>query len=124
MKTLRLVIVSLLIASSANADTLPFGCYVAYTNPTQCWEPSTITLDYIVSGSAVAYYGTAMAVMILEAKTHERDLGLCNSDYNTLAATTVQCVQQRDTANAAVIKLARYAKRLKKACGSACKKIR
>ena len=128
----KLILALTLIPSVAMADILPAGCYVqnlGRTNP--CWEP-LFSVQWSPSlASTNFHYGTAMANVMRESIGFAADFNQCLADrnyavnqYNLLATDYNIALDDKDFLLQAYGKMSTYAKKLKKACGVKCKKIK
>lgn len=140
-----IIAVALLLTGRAYAEYIPRGCYVAFSNPSQCWEAldsHTQWTSYNDRTEGAYYYGYTMEAVIADGRDMRAVIAKCNNDYNTLVSTTNSCnaslnnanansslhyswySQCYDSAKAASKKSDSLIKKLRKACGSKCKKIK
>ena len=128
MKRIALVL-SLLFPFLASATTmLPEGCYVAFSNPNYCFQIATGDIltwtqstDQSVLGPA---YGQTVAIILSKLQEDDNQLTQCISDYNGLVTQYNGRGTQISTLNASLTAQKKLVKKLKKACGTKCKKIK
>ena len=100
-----IIILSLFLATSVRAEYVPDGCYVAFSDISRCWAPPSLVVEWEAQPTkemGEAKYGS-INVIIEE---------WANLDLAVDIATT------KTRKDASLIK------KLRKACGSKCKKIK
>lgn len=136
----KLLFVLLFAPTIAAAQGLPSGCYGTYAdNPWMYCYNGTTTPNYTLNYSDWAYYyGYQMADRMLEAEGYlvralscEQDLNInatslnsCNSAYNAMTANRDAWYNSYNSTAASLSKANSLVKKLRKACGSKCKKIK
>lgn len=131
----KLLAFLLLIPSIAAAEFLPDGCYVAnfYRND-PCWFSNSPVYQWTAfdnQSTAVAFYGGPVATIIQSAANEQAAKNLCITQRNNaIAAYEAELARANNNYDVADYyetqfnKYNKYAKKLKKACGSKCKKIK
>ncbi len=95
MRLLALWIFStLLIATTARAEQIPDGCYVAFDNPNYCYVSYSGFYEWNTFGNrsyAQLKYGSAFEALLhqwnvrdIDATQASLDLSACNANYNSL----------------------------------------
>lgn len=135
----KLIIALILIPSIAVAEFLPDGCYVAhYYRSDPCWYSLTSVYQWNEQLALQNNYGNAVSNIALKSFDEERlknsclnDLAvadaenvLCVSDYNDLVNDYSALSASESALRQSLNKANAYAKKLKKACGVKCKKIK
>jgi hypothetical protein len=120
MRTLLIALSLIVGIGTAKAEAMPEGCYVSYANPGVCWSSSNGVTEWIESTDralTVYRYGTPIEAIIYEGISRENNrqewiaYGTETESRRAILANTV-------TKNTALIK------KLRKACGSKCKRIK
>lgn len=134
MRAIALLLSFLIFVSNVKAEQIPDGCYVAFNNPGFCYESPSGFYEWSAFGdknNTNLKYGYAAGAIILRAKELDSTLNICNSDYNTLLAERNSIASQNSTCIADYNNLVTpynknlaLIKKLRKACGSKCKKIK
>ncbi len=138
-KTLSALII-LLSTSSAFAEPIPDGCYVAFNDPNYCYESFTGLYEWIdySEQSNVAKYGSPMAAIIKSWSKEKSDStywynnylsefnarNSCANNYNSLLASNNSLVTDYNNLVTPYNKNLALIKKLRKACGAKCKKIK
>lgn len=142
MRTLLGLVLAILVSASVvRAEYLPDGCYVAFYDTSRCWSAFDGVAQWTVypDRSLGAYhYGDAVEAIIW---AHAGEQGLkqaCYNDYNSLLANYNSVTSDRSTCiddynslvdqyNGQLESLSRSAaliKKLRRACGKKCRKIK
>lgn len=121
----------LIATTAARAEYLPPGCYVAFSNTSRCWQAAdgvTQWTQYTNRTTGEQMYGTAIESIIYDGYEGDTALLQCGEDYNTAKSNSEthyawysECFESRkalDKSTSALIK------KLRKACGSKCKRIK
>lgn len=107
---------------------LPEGCYVAYTDPDYCYEVGYGNTMHWTEGSDQALlaqrYGWAMALVMSASFETGQQLDLCLNDYNGLVDQFNVNVNDYNYLLGKYKKQVTLVKKLRKACGVPCKKIK
>lgn len=145
----RLLLAIMLFPVSAISEVIPPGCYVAdYYRTDPCWEASDNYYNWTAFSNrqyGTDYYGETVEVIIHEEFLSSTALSDSIDDYNSLAiqynakldklsacesslsATTLANefhAANTASANANLAKANSLVKKLRKACGTKCKKIK
>lgn len=140
----RLILVLLLtLPSFARAEVIPPGCYVAdYYRLDPCWNASDNLYEWVGYSNrttGVGYYGGTVEAIIHKNELNKSDLSSCLTAYGNLQnqynandaghvnnynALYGEYSKVVDSANALLKKRDTLIKKLRKACGNACKKIK
>jgi hypothetical protein len=130
-----LVATLILIPSLASAEFIPAGCYVAdYYRTDPCWSSYSAFYEwnnYNNSSLTVSYYGGPVATIIQAVQNEQTAKNACLNQRDALINAFGE-EQNRANNNYDIAvyyqgeysKQASYAKKLKKACGTKCKKIK
>lgn len=121
---------------------LPDGCYVAFSDPDYCYSPGTGNTLIWAQGSnrnlLAQQYGWAMAIVISQDFETWQKFSQCFVDYNNVTALYNGCINDNSAiaADYAEVyraytawknysnKQAKLIKKLRKACGPPCKRIK
>lgn len=122
MRNIIALTLSLFVCNYANAQVtyeLPAGCYVAFNNPSYCFDAG--------QGNSIAWqdgdenqfnlYGPAMSIVMRYAANKETALNQCATDFETLRAEYLNVYDYYSYQY-------NLAKRLKRKCGSKCRTIK
>jgi len=147
----KLLILLVLLPSVAIAQLLPNGCYVAYNNPGTCYNVpnSAQILVYTSLYNNQLYYGDVVGELAyrgyscnIDRISLQQELRLCSENHNLCSSNFDLCINQRNeylnSYNASQTNYAGYVtgcelrksldlkliKRLRKACGKKCNKIK
>lgn len=140
----KLAFALLFLPSFAVAESIPPGCYVAdYYRLDPCWNSFDGFYSWVTNtstaGAPTLYYGETVAALIKSDTIANNELSACHVNFNNLynaceSAGTAQINQYNelvgkyngllDTSANATKKSASLVKKLRKACGNACKKIK
>jgi hypothetical protein len=128
----KLILALALIPSFAVAEFLPDGCYVAhYYRTDPCWYAQSGLYQWNKYSAQQNQYGSPVSTIALTSFEETRQKNTC---INNLSAAQSQVTAYANEYNAVVAdkafligaygKINSYAKKLKKACGSKCSKIK
>lgn len=130
----KLVLALCMLPSIAAAEYMPRGCYVAFDNPDYCWQPRDGVVQWLTGPdrSNQGYlYGGAVETIIYHAYKLNLDVtaavneqNACIDDYNALYAQNTSCVDQYNALVTPYNKNLALIKKLRRACGVKCKKIK
>ena len=120
------VVVACMFAVNSRAEFMPDVCYTAFNNPNFCWIPFdgiVAWTEYSNRSIGVSHYG-AMESIIFRATTTRN-----SSDFFEILAGNVNneliaCQGEAGFQFGQVKKRDSLVKKLRKACGSKCKKIK
>ena len=123
---LKLVVLACLITTTAQAQTLPDGCYVAYSDITRCYANSSNTYAWSATDrqDAVSKYGSVVEAIINSVKDKEVLLTECVSDYAESVKLFNEAYALASNNYLAAIESNKLVKKLKRACGSKCRRIK
>lgn len=138
-----------MVATSVFAEAIPAGCYVAdYYRTNNCWVPFDGKTSYKTFNNysdSDFYYGGAVSSIVISAQTYSNANSSCINDYNNLvtdknnlasqynalssrldASLNTSSVNEANRQEWIVYGNAQAAlvKKLKKACGAKCSKIK
>jgi hypothetical protein len=131
----KIIALLALIPTIASAEFIPVGCYVAdYYRTDPCWYSNSAFYQWTAydnQNTAVLIYGSPVAAIIQNAANEQTAKNAClNNLDNAIIAYQSESKRADDNYNFAIYyqtefnKQLSYAKKLKKACGSKCKKIK
>jgi len=84
----KLLLALLFIPAIVQAESLPNGCYVAFSNPGFCYEP-TVGLSWLSTtnqSSISPFYGVTMAIVISRNAENKASAESCSVDYSALSS--------------------------------------
>lgn len=119
--------VTLLFTTLVHAEFLPEGCYVTYANPGQCWSGSDGVTEWIVSTDRdlTEYrYGTAVESIMYQWAGYKSLYEATELNRQEWITYGTAKEASRATLASTVSKRDALIKKLRKACGSRCKKIK
>jgi len=134
-----LLLIALFCPALATAENMPPGCYVAdYYRTNPCWDAAagyTEWTQFADRTAGVYYYGSAVETIIFNGKLQQEALNICTGDYNRVLGSLNSTEANRQewiaygNAQAAALLSTNTAhqklvKKLRKACGTKCKKIK
>lgn len=140
----KLVLALCMLPSIAAAEFLPNGCYVAFNNPDYCWQPIDGKVEWLASTDRtflMAKHGHIEALIYdwyqwkslvgLYKEELDRATAACSANFNALLAQrdalSAQYSTLVDQYNGLVTpynKNLALIKKLRRACGTKCKKIK
>jgi hypothetical protein len=126
MKKTLIILTTLFLVATAQADYLPDGCYVTYSNPTQCYVNSSNTYAWGANDrqDAVSKYGYVVESIMTSVKEKEALLTECVGDYADSVKLYNDAYNLANNNYIAAIEANRLAKKLRRACGSKCRRIK
>lgn len=128
----KLILALALVPSVAVAEFLPAGCYVAhYYRTDACWFSPTGVYEWAEPLANQNLYGSPVSTVMqrfFEEQSLKNSclasLSVAETEYNSCAVDYNNLIDVKNTALSAYAKTNAYAKKLKKACGAKCKKIK
>lgn len=126
----KLLSALILLSNTALADDLPVGCYVAYSDITRCWSPVDSRIKITLPPTDQEGYDKfgALYFSLINLAQDSLKLNMCNADiqtltddYNSLINVNVALQTHADEQ---ALASARLVKKLRRACGAKCRKIK
>jgi len=129
---MKYILAILLLASTAQADYLPAGCYVADSYRTdKCWEEvdgvssfNWHNFDFSNPDDEQYYYGSAVAALVQDETYWRWQAEAVEAELVQQKSITSELTAANSKVTANLNRQLQLVKKLKRACGSKCKGVR
>lgn len=130
----KLLLALLFVPTLAAAEYVPNGCYVSFVDTTRCWRPSDGIVNWTQSpnrDTSAGMYGSTMGAIVYSGYLCDEEKVACASTLASCKANALLTENNRqewitygnglaatNAKNLALIK------KLRRACGTKCKKVK
>jgi len=125
---MKRLLLALLIPMSAMAEQLPAGCYVAdYYRTDPCWSPTLGPAEvsfYVNPAQSVNFYGGAISELVYNFFNADSRAFNCNQSLTDNESNRQQWIAYANDQATKAKKNDALIKKLRKACGSKCARIK